>query len=251
MVSEKFENKAFYTTNQRLYLFNTIIYEYDIHSADVNICRYYKILSDNDCDKLESLDKHRRVRQVGIFQKKAEFRDKLTEGFAKIRREFYDANDLNDDDIIAVKKDAIFTTKPCYSLIFGPVKFIEKNRYTSFVKLNNLELYYAGEYLDVKGIDNDILKKHEDGMMNLIINYFRKMEIGTTPDVLTYMNRQASRYKHRMLPIEYYRQFNSDSKYAVLGSEDTYDDYWDDKANELDISYNFMNIIIPLTKIAL
>lgn len=248
---DKFEEKSNYTTKNVLYLFNHVIYEYDIHSADVNICKRYNLLPEDKIKKLESMDKKRRVVAVGKLQRDKDFRDSLLSGFCRIRREFYDSNDLEKEDIISVKKDAIFTTKKCKKLHFGNLEFVPKNIYTSFIQFGGLEVYFHGDDVDVKGIDDRVLKKHENGILKVIITFFRKMETSSKSEVLSYMNRIVSRYKRRELPLDYYRRFNRDSKYHVVYSDDMFDEYWDDKVCDIDINYNFFNVLIPLIKIAL
>ena len=251
MLPTHFENKTNFTNPNILYLFNRTIYEYDIHSADINLCIYYDILPKEQIEKISKLDKTRRVVKMGILQKNKEFRDKLKEAFAKIRKEFYEANDLDITDIIAVKKDAIFTTKRCDINTFKNVEFQVKNMYTSFIQIRNLEFYYGYDKCDVKGIDDGNIKLHEEGMMKIIRMFFKKMETGSIPDVLSYLNRMSSSYKRRELPLEFYREFNTNSKYTVIGIDDTYSEYWDDRIDELNITYNFTQILIPLVKIAL
>jgi len=251
MVPVNFEKKSNFTNKNNLYMFNRTIYEYDIHSADINLCVYYNLLPQNKIDSILKLDKTRRVVKIGNMQKDKEFRDKLTTAFANIRREFYDNNDLDISDIIAVKKDAIFTTKKCEITEFGNVTFEIKNLYTSFIQIKNLEFYYGYDRCDVKGIDDRYLKLHDDGIMKVVHMFFKKMETGSTQDTLIYLNRICSKYKLRDLPLSFYREFNVNCKYTIIGTTDTYDDYWEERKAEIDISYNFINILIPLVKIAL
>lgn len=251
MLPSHFEEKSNFTNKNILYLFNRTIYEYDIHSADINLCIRYKILSEDKIEKILKLDKIRRVVQIGKWQKDKEFRDKLKDAFSKIRKEFYEANNLDITDIIAVKKDAIFTTKQCEVTTFGNVEFQIKNMYTSFIQIKNLEFYYGNGKCDVKGIDDEYLKLHENGIMKIVKLFFKKMETGSVQDTLIYLNRMCSNYKLRQLPLEYYREFNVESKYTVMNQDDTFDDYWEDNIDELNITYNYINILIPLVKIAL
>lgn len=251
MLPINFENKTNFTNKNILYLFNRTIYEYDISSADINLCIYYKILPQEKIDSILKLDKMRRVIKIGNMRKDKEFSDKLKNAFSDIRKEFYDANDIDINDIVAVKKDAIFTTKMCDVTKFGNVEFKVKNVYSSYIQLKGLEIYYNVQKCDVKGIDDELLVKHEDGMLKIIKNFFKKMETGSIQDTLIYLNRMSSQYKRRELPLEFYREFNFNSKYTLLESEDTYDEFWEEDKKDLNIAFNLINILIPLVKIAL
>ena len=61
--------------------------------------------------------------------------------------------------ILSIKNDAVFIiNKKLINIEFGLIKFVEKNIYTSFYKINGIEYYYyysnftKEEYLDIKGI---------------------------------------------------------------------------------------------------
>lgn len=251
-MQEGFETKSNYTNPNIQYLFSKNIYEYDIHDAGMNICRYYELLDKKELDKLSHMSKDQRVVRLGNLQKKEEFRDKLSKGFSDIRKEFYEANNLDINDIISVKKDAIFTSKECNATIFGPVEFVVKHIYTSFIRLKKpLELYYNINELDVKGIDDSVLKLHKNGILEFLNKYFRKVETGDIDDVFRLLNREFSKYKGYKQPLEYYREFNSESKYVEKITGDKYKDYWDDDIFKLDISFNIKTLFIPLAQILL
>lgn len=229
------------------YLFNDTIYEYDIHSANANLMRYYHLAEDSVIDALLKLPKSKRVKRIGVMQKDKDFAKALTEAFANIRKEFFGTNKLELNDIISVKKDAIFTRRSCEYTQFGNVEFIVKNQYTSFLQLPRLELYYREGILDVKGIDDSKLPLHQDGIMQFLQEFFRRAETLEKQGVLRFLRKYASKYKVRQLPLEHYREFNADSGYTVMASKDRFTEYWEDKIDELDIMYNWQNVIIPLT----
>ena len=229
------------------YLFNDTIYEYDIHSANTSLMKYYGLADDSIIDDLIHLPKSKRVKRIGIMQKDKDFAKALSKAFANIRKEFFDANQLELNDIISVKKDAIFTRKQCSITIFENVEFIVKNQYSSFLQLPRLELYYGDGELDVKGIDDSKLGLHEDGIIAFLKDFFRRAESLEKADVLRFIRKYASLYKRRKLELSNYREFNADSMYTVIGSEDRFTEYWDDRIHELNIMYNWTNIIIPIT----
>lgn len=251
MLPDNFEQKTNYTNPNIFYLFNRLIYEYDIQAANVNLCIYYKILPKKITDKILAMPKKKRNVTIGIKERDKEFKEKMKKAFIDIRKEFYDANDVDILDLVSVKKDALFLASDCKNTKFGNVNFVVKNIYSSYIRLGSLEIYYSTYKIDVKGIDDEVLVLHEDGILKLLRAFFRKMETGSIQETLSFLNRVSTDYKNRKLPLEYYREFNDKSKYIVLSSTDIYDDYWDDRIDEIDITYNFTNVIIPLVKIAL
>ena len=96
------------------YLFNKTIYEYDMKSAGYNLSRAYKLLPESKLEELGRLKKERRSIEIGNIQRvNPEYKERLKLAFEEARRMFFEANDLQQNDIISIKKDAIFTTKYC------------------------------------------------------------------------------------------------------------------------------------------
>ena len=65
MLPNNFEEKTNFTNKNIMYLFNRTIYEYDIHSADINLCIYYGLLPKDMIEKISKMDKIRRVVKIG------------------------------------------------------------------------------------------------------------------------------------------------------------------------------------------
>ncbi|MGL5718402.1 MAG: hypothetical protein ACRCX2_35690, partial [Paraclostridium sp.] len=131
-MSSKLYQRENYTTESRYE--NAVIREYDIRNAGFNIIKQYKLLSQEKIDELEVMDKQSRNRAIGILQinDKKLARD-LTKGFESARKAFFEANNIEDWDVIAIKKDAIFVKdKVCTEVEFGYINFAIKNKYTAF-----------------------------------------------------------------------------------------------------------------------
>ena len=258
MISDLY-NKDSYLNKNFDFLSNKKIIEYDLKSANTSLCREYKLLPEDKIKKIENMKKDERVKTIGKIQRKDKvFNEGLKNAFKDIRRRFFEANNIEDGDILSIKKDAIFCLETKEHTKFGYCNFSEKNIYSSYMHLNNLELYYKrnldGSYkLDVKGIDDEIVKKHEGFMLDFLACVFYKYERGDMSDVLVYLRKFISKYKHLKLEVGYYREFNQQSIIRLTDSDETYDDGifipYEHKHEHIDIDYNFFNILLPLVKI--
>ena len=72
-------------------------------------------------------------------------------------------------------------------------------------------------------------------------------------DIQNYLSEFVLEYKKKTLDFPIYREFNQTSQYAVwLDGEKYYFDEIDETyIEELDISFNYINIILPLVRLLL
>lgn len=235
-----------------------VIIEYDLRSANTSLCREYKLLDEKTIEKIEKLPKKDRVVKIGKLQRKdKKFNEGLKNAFIDIRRRFFEDNELEDDDILSIKKDAIFCLKEVKYTDFGDCHFVTKNVYTSYLYIKPYEIYYNSKgdsftraKIDVKGIDEICIEKHKEYMMKFFEKVFYHMEISSTQTLFNYIRRFVDEYKNRELDVGYYREFNPKSVYYLNDSEESYDNElfipYEDKVQHIDIDYNFFQIIIPL-----
>lgn len=250
------ENDIFNNQNI-LYLFNHYIIEYDMRNAGFSLIKDLKLLSQNKINELDKLKKHDRDIAIGKLQRNdKKFSNDLKYGFQISRKQFIESNNLSEDDIICIKKDAIFSIKECSLTKFGDnIEFRDKNKYTSFCTLKPikssrlLQIFYNKNTLDVKGIDDDELINHDDYMCKFIREYFRMMETSSNEYVLQYLRTFADKYKALDLDIDYYREFNAQSRFILSNGEVSDTEYMDKE--ELDIMYNYLNIISKLVLITI
>lgn len=236
------------------YLFNKTIYEYDMKSAGYNLSRAYKLLPEDKLEELGRLKKERRSIEIGNIQRaNPEYKERLKQAFEEARRMFFEANNLQADEIISIKKDAIFTTKYCDNTKFlDYIEFRPKHEYSSYIRLNKkIELYYSDSQLDIKGLGDEIIEYHKDYMISFIRLFFQKMETDDTSTVLGFMRRFIDRYKKRELPVGYYRRFDRDPRFDTFDDSVKFYEYWEDQKDELDISFNYIEVLIKLIKIPL
>ena len=218
------------------YLFGQDIIEYDIRDAGFNIIKQYKLLPDDKIRELSIMQKgDQRHIAIGKLQRDDKILStKLMEKFAEVRAIFLSANNLTDDNIISVKKDAIYTIGTCNRLKFGGIEFINKNHYTSYIRLpdiNNLEMYYNQDRIDIKGMSDHAVNRHRLYMYEFIKSIIQMIE-NNDPKVKRVIMRFINDYKYQNLDEEFYIEFNNMSR-------------------ELNPLFNYKNIIIPLTQIIL
>jgi len=236
------------------YLISKEIIEYDISSAGYSISKEFKLLSQSRLRYLETLDKTARQIAIGLYQKNdSSYKDALKEKFIEVRKMFFEANKLDDDDVLSIKKDAIVCLRRCDRCVFGDIRFVDKNVYTSFFNFNNLEFYLGRDTLDVKGISDEKLKLHKDYMLDFLFRILKMFEISSRRQLITNIKEFSDYYKSKQLMIGYYRELNKDSLYklektlqgALVGLLNS------ESIDGIDISYNYMNYIVPLLNILL
>lgn len=236
------------------YLFNTEIIEYDIKSAGMNISRAFNLITKDEYEKLSSMPKDKRVKELGLKQRNdPEFTSNLKEAFARVRKLFIESNNLEESDIISIKKDAFFVTKRCFNTSFlDYIEFKEKNNYSSYIHLNRkIELYYNTDKLDVKGIGDKKLKLHEDYMLSFLKKFINKMENNEGVKVIDFLRRFIDKYKGKELESGYYRRFDGLSEFDVNMPEGEYIFNPELNKDYINIRYNLDSILLRLIKIPL
>lgn len=254
MISELWK-KDNYINDNMYYLFNKEITEYDMKEGGFSLIQEFKLLDDNTIKELKKHGKDERKVLIGKMQIKDPILKKNLnkDAFKAARKLFFTVNDIQDNDIISIKKDAIITTKNCNTTKIGKfIDFRPKHLYTSYIRLNKkTEIYYSPYDFAVKGIGDNKIEYHEDYMIKFIKLYCKKMETSDNMSVIEFTRNFIDLYKRRELEIGYYREFNSNSSFKILNDENRYMEYWEECKNEIDISYNFFNVLLKLIKIPL
>ena len=248
-----FAQKDSWTNAAIPFLFNRQIIEYDMKRAGLSLIKEYQLLPKETIQKIESYrSKHEQDVIIGRMERtNKELVEAKKDAFAAAREQFYRLNDLEETDILDVRKDAIFVTRNCPHNKFGEyIEFRPKNVYSSFLRVGKrkIELFYRSpDIIDVKGINDEVVKLHKEGMLIFFTTFIRKMETGNTIDAIRYLRYMIDRYKNLELPLDYYREFNQGSSYRSLKNE-TAEEWWDDRVSELEISNNYQ-ILCRLAKI--
>lgn len=253
--------KTLYVNPNIQFLSNMQIIEYDMKNAGFSLIKKYDMLPKKIIDKLEKLGKEEKAFdkkfgkrmqtiEIGKLQRKyPELAKKLKLGFEIERENFIRKNQLEEDDIISIKKDAFFLckTKPIHGEIDEYIKFRKKNEYTSYIYLRPLEIYYMKDKdLDVKGISEDKYEEHREYMYSFIQKALNSYETRELQSVLYMIRIFIDKYKNLELESGYYRELNAQSKFLYLDGERSDIDYREDRS-QLNIMTNYQILLQMLS----
>ena len=235
---------------------NSRIIEWDIKSGNTSIMRAFNLCPIERIQELEEMKKQDRVIAVGNMMKDSEFSKKLESGFNQVVNEFMELNGLNkDDDVLRIMRDAVYViNKPIkYDTIREYCHFIPKNEYIGYFFLSPYEFFISQHDIDVKGIDDEKLKSHENGTLRVIRDVYDACVEYNMDQVKinAFMKGVVDAYIHRDLEFDAYREFNNESNFRInmYGHEVLSDAITERDLSDVDISFNYLKIIIPLIKL--
>lgn len=234
---------------------NSTIVEYDIRSANTSILEYYHMLPQKIIDDINKYPKEKREVAIGlILQKDKELSKELEKKFTEVMMRFINDNNLDIDfDVLCIKKDAAFIiNKTPMITTYGPIEFRPKGKYHTFLLVGSFEFYVNDEDVVVKGLQKQA-HLHKDGILSLIKDVVDTCRASAWDKsaVYKYLSDLVESYKRKELDFEYYREFNSMSKFKVVIEDHVYmySDISEEDIPDLDISYNYINIILPLVRL--
>lgn len=251
-------NKINYLNKDIKFMISNYIREYDISKANISILFNKKFLSEEEYYYYLNLPKQDREVLIGkMMLQKPEISEIIQEGIKEFKNKFIQVNEFEDSDILSIKNDAIFIINKVPKItVFENVEFKLKNIYTSYYKINNLELYYGfnqmtqEEVLDVKGIKDSILSLHMNYFADLLKTLFYEAQTSTIEETISLLSNMYQLYLSRELSVEYYREFNDRSLYSliVMGKNFKASFLPEDQKSYVNISHN-LNILRELSSI--
>ena len=230
--------------------------EYDMKDGGLNVIKEYELLPPYMIEKLEVIPKgQKRNSFVGKLKYDPKYKDVPSiqnEKFKELRILFGEQNGLEDRDIFAVRKDAIFTKRYCYTTKIGQyIEFKEKNVYDAMMRLGRVEFYWGRDSkLDIKGLPDMVTHKH-DGYMNSVIWKFMKYLVSFDEDsARKYIVKMIDKYKFGELDPEYYRMYDNRGGYQIILNQEVHliDDIGPSEILSTNIGYNFENILVPMLR---
>lgn len=225
MLNSQLYNSTVYKP-QVPYIINTFIYEYDLSKANINTLLSQGVITKEKYDNLYYMNRNERQIQIGLMiRENKDIGKAIKDGIRDAKRMLFDTNNIQDWEVLTIKNDAVFIIgRELQHTKFGNYNFIQKNKYTIYLQLNEYEIYYYDRFdpqgqldinIDVKGLNDSLLPLHEHGILELICYVCFELQRGSIGDVLSYVTNLYQDYLFRRLPLEYYREFNFKSQYVI------------------------------------
>ena len=254
-------NKVNYTT-EISYLNNVFIYEYDISKANINVLFTKGVIDETTYNELFNSERMVRQVYVGKLCKDIKINNILKEGIIEAKKMLFEANNIQDNEVLSIKNDAVFIINRQLKITsFGLINFKMKNVYTSFYKLNNLEIYYyynnvtQAEHIDIKGISDNKVARHENHFLQVIKDILYSIQINGPELTIKMIKDIYNEYITLNMPIGCYRSFDMNSEYHFKFISNTGVGYSTQFADEsqksmIDITTN-LSIIMELQRIVI
>lgn len=206
------------------YITSSFIREYDISKANISILRSKGVIDQQFYEKLKVASRDERQVTIGLLERENKEVSKiLNEGIIEAKRILFVSNQIEDHEVLAIKNDAVFTINKflTQTKINDLVEFKLKNTFTSFMKLNKIEIYYGcnkinnQESIQIKGLGKNTYL-HDEFMTDFIIYIMSCLETGDLTNAISSFNNFYNEYINRKLNIGYYREYNARSGYRIV-----------------------------------
>lgn len=235
------------------FLIDIPIREYDISKANISVLRDANVISEEQYQYFYNCPKIERAIAIGKMQgANSAVTEALKAGISKARKYFIESNGIKDSDILAIRNDAITVvgTTPVENLqVTDRVSFRLAGNYSSFYHVNTIDLYYLYdrivniEVLDVKGLGEGGVNLHRQYMLDFLATLFYSAQIEGIKMAIGLLDTVHKNYVNKDLDINYYREFNPESRFLLdPGFSRCSSLYMDFATNRdksiIDISYN-------------
>lgn len=254
--------------------------EYDMREGGFSIIQKEKLLPPDVIKSFLKMSKEDRHKAVGNLahshnRKYKHVPKKLIEYFKEYRLMFGEKNDLKNDDIFYIRKDAICTKKYCYETKMDEyVEFREKNVYHSYMYLepkyvdtgklkpHPMEFYWSHDtgHVDVKGIKDSYVTLHENGLLNVVSMFMSYLYQLNYDGALRFIVSVMDAYKRGFgwkegceHPENYYRRFDSTGMYRVLqnGVVMEVEELGESMIPYCEKIYNYRNLLLPMLQLVI
>lgn len=235
------------------------ITEYDIRSANTTMLRRSRMVKSSTLDEIEALPGHERKVIIG----KMELRDPrlkktIARGILQAKRELFEANSIQDNEILSIKNDAVFIIgRKLRTTQFGPVEFRPKNVYALYLNIEKIEFYYdsKNDIIAVKGVKDEVVEHpdHQEGMVKFFATVMKYLVYDRKDALRRYLIEFSSAYKEKKLPVVYYREFNGQNVYRtdmeLAGHSFNMIEAGENDKDIINGVYNYKRYILPLIQV--
>jgi len=237
------------------YIKNTPIVEYDMKNAGLNILFHNDIISEDDYNSLNAMGKERHVVVGKFLAKNKDVNNFLIEEFVRIRKEFFELNEIRDDDVLSIKKDALYLINktPKNLQLNDHYIFRPKSSFSSFININNKEHYYNSfdNNLETKGYSNEVKEHHSKYLFGFLKNCLNLSAINNKDNLFT----DLLEFKHDFVNFDldkgYYKDIIFDVYLFEIQDNLLYlDDIKDNMKHHCEINSN-LDFILNLINIIL
>lgn len=250
---EHLNERTYYTNKDIKYVFGDKIVEYDLREAGYSCVKRYNLCQTDTINRLEKMNKKARHIEIGkLIIKDKELGKNIKKHIAEARYKFLTSNKIEEDKILSIKNDAIYIIgEDVGELEFDGLEFRNKRQYFAFMNINKNEFYIADDIVDVKGINDNLTKFHQDFMLDFFRDFANRVSNSDYEKQVDFIKEVAYLYRNYELDTRYYRELNTTSLFRpkvpvkIMGTELGYE-FYDKDPRDLNISYNYMNYIIPL-----
>lgn len=235
------------------------ITEYDIRSANTSILRWSKRLKESTLQSIESLPgKDRKVIIGKMIKNDKSLQKVISNGITRAKRELFEANGIQDEDVLSIKNDAVFIIgRKLRTTTFGPVEFRPKHVYSLYLNIERVEFYYdkQNDTISVKGVRDEVVEDtdHQKGMIRFFATVMRHLTLDRRDALRKYLIEFSNAYKEKALPVEYYKEFNSENIYRSYMEMCDYtfnlEQASEDEKDMITGVYNYLKFILPLIQV--
>lgn len=234
-------------SNPIRYISGNII-EYDIKAANISMLYDANIITREYYEYLSYIPKNMREREIGLMElKDPKIYECIAAGIKKYKLLFAKANNVKEREIVRVANDAVYINRslPLSNTVFGNIVFKVSSPANVYMKLLDLCIFAyipinGNLSLDIKGINDKVLYLFQNNILNIIGTVIYLVERSNIQDAVSYLSGILDDYINKRLPVEYYREFNSNAMYNIIVDSKCYyimQDYGF-SIDDLDINYN-------------
>lgn len=248
-------DKSTYLNKNYQYIKNVPITEYDMHNAGINILSYLGYLTEEHRKYLSMFDNLQRNIIVGnMMRENPQWNEAMFNEYKKIRYSFAKHNNIFPEDILAIKKDAIFIINHpnARNLELNEYfKFTKKHEYNAYIYSYGKEFYVNtsnGDY-NVKNFNHSVAKVQEDYLFEALLTAIVLDIEDNSKEVFNHFKNFRNEYLKRELEIPFYMDMEIGG-YTYELNEITYNSRYyplDDKYHlKLDSGYKYIEDFIHL-----